>query len=55
MIAWRKIAMVEPEFVQWVAQKYGPLPEMCDEKQYVRYAREFVGLKADDGPATLNG
>lgn len=42
---WRDLATVHPEFVQWVVQTYGPLPEgEVKEEDYERYRQEFLTL-----------
>lgn len=40
-IAWRDITIVLPEFVQWIAQTHGPLPEMADQETYNKYRTEY--------------
>lgn len=42
MITWKELAAEFPEFVQWVVQKYGPLPEgPVSEEEIIRYTEEF--------------
>jgi len=37
-ITWNQIAIAYPEFVQWVVQTYGPMPEgPIQHEDYVRY------------------
>jgi hypothetical protein len=40
-VEWRFVAQHWPEFVQWIVQKYGPLPEHVEEEVYNRYAKEY--------------
>ena len=40
-ITWRQVAVLFPEFVQWVAQTHGHLPEECTEDDYTMYANEW--------------
>lgn len=40
-IPWREIALLYPEFVQWIVQTKGPLPEMADMATYTKYRTEY--------------
>lgn len=40
-LAWRDIAALYPEFVQWAAQKHGPLEETLDEETYNQLKEEY--------------
>jgi hypothetical protein len=35
---WKEFALLYPEFVEWIVQKFGPLPEgAIDEEDYNRF------------------
>lgn len=40
-VQWRTVAMIYPEFVQWVAQTHGPLPEDCTNADYTHFRAEY--------------
>lgn len=43
-LTWKHIAAYDPEFVQWVVQRYGPLPDgPVNEADYERYLAAFNG------------
>lgn len=40
---WRDVAVIVPDFVQWIVQKHGPLPEgQVDIELYAHYLAEYV-------------
>jgi len=39
---WRHVAILFPEFVQWVIRVHGPLPEEFTEDDYTKYASEWL-------------
>jgi hypothetical protein len=40
---WRHVAVLYPEFVAWVVQKYGPLPDgPVAQEDYEKYARDYT-------------
>jgi hypothetical protein len=46
---WKELARTYPEFVQWVVQRYGPLPDgPINEADYTRYATEYQGGPPSD-------
>ena len=39
---WRDLAVSYPEFVQWIVQKYGPLPDgEVKEEDYNKYKEAY--------------
>lgn len=41
---WNEVAAIHPEFVQWVVQKFGPLPDgPVVEADYERFRAAFEG------------
>lgn len=40
---WNDVTAIVPEFVQWIVQKHGPLPEgQVDLELYAEYLTEYV-------------
>jgi hypothetical protein len=45
---WKELARTYPEFVQWVVQRYGPVPDgLINEADYTKYAIEYQGVMAE--------
>lgn len=43
-MTWKELAAKLPEFVQWVVQRHGPLPEgPIREADYNRFKAEYEG------------
>ena len=44
-LTWRDVAVLDPEFVQWVVQRFGPLPEgpvrPRDHKKYLAAFNDY--------------
>jgi hypothetical protein len=41
-MTWRELAAIQPEFVQWVAQRHGGLPEgPIEDADYERFKAEY--------------
>ena len=39
---WREIAAVSPQFMEWIVQKYGPLPEgPADAESIKKYMTDY--------------
>jgi hypothetical protein len=45
MMTWKDIAVRYPEFVQWVIQKFGPLPDGPVKQE--DYERFFAAYRAE--------
>lgn len=46
LIIFRNLAVMYPEFVQWVVQKYGSLPEgQVKKDDYEKYLAEYLEEK----------
>ena len=44
-MTWKDVAVWQPEFTQWIVQRYGPLPDgPVIEEDFSRYAAEFRGV-----------
>lgn len=41
-VPWNAVAALYPEFVQWLVQTYGPLPEFVDMNTYEHYRDAYV-------------
>jgi len=43
-VTWRDVAVIAPEFVEWVVAAHGPLPEgPVEEDHYNRLVAEYAG------------
>jgi hypothetical protein len=43
MITWRVLAVYYPEFVEWIVQRHGPLPEGgIVQADYERFRDEYL-------------
>lgn len=43
-LTWKVMTTLLPEFVQWIVQKYGPLPEgPIKQTDYERFKKEYNG------------
>jgi hypothetical protein len=48
-VTWRDVAIQYPEFVQWVAAKFGPLPDgPVTGRDYARYADAYDAACSPD-------
>jgi hypothetical protein len=47
-VTWAQIARVQPEFVQWIVQKYGPLPDGPVVKSLFDHYAELYKEAHDD-------
>ena len=41
-VPWNAVAALYPEFVQWLVQTYGPLPEYVDTSTYEHYRDAYM-------------
>lgn len=41
-VEWRVVAELYPEFVAWLVQTYGPLPEFVDMDTYEEYRDAYL-------------
>lgn len=43
---WKEFAWIYPQFVQWIVQKYGGVPDgQVKREDYERFRREFLDAK----------